>query len=61
MTIDTKVTERAVQEAQAALNAAKRKHADAQADAAAQIKHVRDMSPAERRAAARKLGITGPM
>ena len=54
-------TARAVQEAQAVLDAAKRAHVDAQADESAQRKHVRDMTPAERRADAKRLGITGPL
>jgi hypothetical protein len=57
MTIETA---RAVQDAQAALDVAKRKHADAPADAAPP-KRVSQMTPAELRASARSLGITGPL
>ena len=60
MTTNTTDTARAVQEAQAALDAAKRKHADAIADQAPP-KKVSEMTPAERKAAARQLGISGPV
>jgi hypothetical protein len=51
---------RDVQSAEAALDAARRRHADALADQSPP-KRLSEMTPAERRADARARGITGPM
>jgi hypothetical protein len=48
-----------VQQAEQALQAARKKHAEAKQRAAG--RHISEMTPAERRAAARARGITGPV
>ncbi len=57
---NVEIAEAELKAAETAVLEARRKH-DTAVRIATPPRHVRDMSPDELRAAARKLGITGPM